>query len=111
MVRQSSDMFAVTDANVATLLRIIRDRAGEQLSVVELLRHVPVGSHTMRRAFRKHIGRTMQSEIRRVRVERAKSLLYTTDLTMPDIAERSSKMFRRETGTTPGAFRRTFRVT
>jgi LacI family transcriptional regulator len=119
VVRRSSDMFAVEDRNVATALRVIRDHATEHLDVPELLHHVPVGRHALQRAFRKHIGRTIIGEIRRVRVERAKSLLCTTDLTMPDIADRSgfasaaklSEMFRRETGTTPGAFRRTFRVT
>jgi transcriptional regulator GlxA family with amidase domain len=53
-----------------------------------------------------------------VRVERAKSILATTDLSMPEVAMRSgfcsaprfSDMFRRETGTTPGSYRRTFRT-
>ncbi len=118
VARRSSDMLAVKDLNVAAALRIIRDHATEPLSVTDILRRVPIGRHALQRAFRKHVGRTMLDEIHRVRVERAKSLLATTDLSMPDVAVRSgfssapnlSVMFRRETGTTPGSYRRAFRT-
>jgi len=116
VARRSSDMLAVEDKNVADALRIIREGATEPLNVSDILKRVPVGRHALQRAFRKHVGRTMLDEVRRVRVERAKSLLVTTDLSMPEVAVRSgfssapklSEMFRRETGTTPGKYRRVF---
>jgi LacI family transcriptional regulator len=79
---------------------------------------VPIGRHALQRAFRKHVGRTILDELRRVRVERAKSLLVTTDLSMPQVAARSgfssapklSEMFHREAGITPTSYRREFRI-
>jgi LacI family transcriptional regulator len=116
--RRSSDMLAVADENVADALRFIRDHATQPLNVRDILKHIPVGRHTLQRAFRKHVGRTMLDEVHRVRIERAKSLLATTDLPIPDVAMRCgfsgapklSSLFRRETGTTPGKYRRAFRT-
>lgn len=116
--RRSSDMLAVADENVADALRFIRDRAAGPLSVRDILRRVPVGRHTLQRAFRKHVGRTMLEEVHRVRIERAKSLLVNTDLSIPELALRCgfsgapklNNLFRRETGTTPGRYRRAFRT-
>jgi LacI family transcriptional regulator len=110
-------MLAVSDQNVADALRVIRNHAIEPLSISDILRRVPVGRHALQRAFRKHVGRTMLDEIHRVRVERAKSILATTDLAMPQVAQASgftssarlAKVFHRETGTTPGSYRRAFR--
>jgi LacI family transcriptional regulator len=117
VVRRSSDMLAVSDQNVSDALRVIRNRATEAISISDILRQVPIGRHALQRAFRRHVGRTMLDEIHRVRVERAKSVLATTDLGMPEVAlssgfasaARLAKVFRRETGTTPGDYRRAFR--
>ncbi len=116
--RRSSDMLAVSDENVADALRFIRDNATKSLGVKDILKHVPVGRHTLQRAFRKHVGRTMLDEVHRVRIERAKSLLVTTDLSIPEVALRCgfsgapklTNLFRRETATTPGKYRRAFRT-
>jgi AraC family transcriptional activator of pobA len=60
-------------------------------------------------------GRTPSHHIREARVREAKRLLASTDLTVRQIADRAGfadpayfcRFFRRETGLSPGAFRRT----
>jgi LacI family transcriptional regulator len=60
------------------------------------------------------LDRTVQEEIRRARVERAKGLLQSTRASLPDIAKQSgfstaallSVAFKRETGMPPGSYRR-----
>jgi LacI family transcriptional regulator len=75
---------------------------------------VPVSRSQLERRFRKYLNRSPQSEIRNVQVKRAKELLATTDLSLPQIAvltgfehpEYLSVVFKRETGQTPGSYRR-----
>jgi LacI family transcriptional regulator len=118
VVRHSSEFLAVNDENVAAALRIIRQRAAEPFSISDILKRVPIGRHALQRAFLKQVGHTMREELRRVRVERAKVLLASTDLALPAVAAQSglssgprlSELFRREIGTTPARYRRTFRI-
>ncbi|MFM9195332.1 MAG: helix-turn-helix domain-containing protein, partial [Planctomycetia bacterium] len=59
------------------------------------------------------IGRTPGEEIVRVRLNRVKTLLTETDLTLAEIADRCgmehpqymAESFKKQFGTTPGAFR------
>jgi LacI family transcriptional regulator len=114
VTRQSSDMLALGDPDVAAALRVIHARGHHPLSVDDVLREVPVSRRSLERRFRKLLHRGLWEEIRRVRVERAKALLTESDLPMQDVAERSgftdgkhlSVAFRQETGLTPTTFRR-----
>jgi LacI family transcriptional regulator len=117
VARQSSDALAITDPDVAAALRHLRGHAAGPLRVADILRAVPVSRRALERRFRAALGRGLAEEIRRVRVERAKDLLVATDLTMAEVAEQAgfasqqqlSRVFLRETGATPTAFRRQVR--
>jgi transcriptional regulator GlxA family with amidase domain len=71
----------------------------------------------LERGFRACLGRTVLHEIRRARVDAAKHLLATTVRSLPAVADQSgfttaammSETFRRETGLTPGDYRRRVR--
>ena len=71
----------------------------------------------MKRRFRAALGRTVQEEVRRARVETAKALLRSTDAALPEIARRSgftspallSVACQREIGMPPGAYRRSMK--
>lgn len=89
VVRQSSDIVAVEDRDVAQALRFIREHAGEAISVEDVLTEVPVSRRKLERDFQRVIHRTIFEEIRRHRVEKAMRLLATTDLPMPAIAKQS----------------------
>jgi LacI family transcriptional regulator len=112
-VRQSSDVFAVSDAVVASALRFIRERACEGATVQHLVDHLSVSRSWLERNFRKLLNRSPQAEIRTVQVKRCKELLRTTTLSLEKIAplagfehpEYMSVVFKRETGHTPGQYR------
>jgi LacI family transcriptional regulator len=116
VARRSSDMRAVDDPDVAAVLDFLRRHAAGPLTMADLYRAVPVARHRAERGFRRLLGRSITDELRRMRVESAKRLLESTNLSMPEVAIRSgfanaSKLaihFRRETGGTPTEYRRSF---
>ncbi len=120
VTRQSSDLLAIPDADIAAAVRFIREHACEGVTVAEVLRSVPLSRSLLERRFRKHIGRSPQMEIRSVQLKRARQLLAETDLPLKKIAaltgfkhpEYFSVVFKRQTGPTPGQYRSvTSRVT
>jgi LacI family transcriptional regulator len=118
IARGSSDLLSIADADVAAALRFIRAHAHEPIQVKDVLRDVPVSRRTLERRVRATLGRGVWDEIRRVHLERGKSLLATTSMPMSEIARHSgfsdqrqlSVAFRQEIGMTPTAYRRQFRA-
>lgn len=117
VARQSTDTLAVEDEVVASVMRLIHERATDGLTVGEIVRKAKISRRQIERRFREQLGGTPSEEIRRVRVERAKQLLAETDLDMPYIAaaagfhepRRLSVVFRDQTGQSPTEFRRALR--
>lgn len=109
MVRQSSSLQAVPDADVAAAVRFIHDHAHEPLQVNDVLRTVAMARRALERRFRKWLQRSILDEIRRAHVERAQRLLISTDLPISQIAIQSglqssrylSVAFRQVNGLTP----------
>jgi LacI family transcriptional regulator len=117
VARQSSDILAIADPEVAAAVRMIRQSGPAPLQVEDVVRAASVCRRTLELRFRQSLGRGIFEEIQRVRVDRAASLLAGTDMPISVLAEQagfSSGMhlmlaFRRETGMTPTAYRRQFR--
>lgn len=109
--RQSSDVLAIDDPQIAAAVRFIRESACRGISVNEVLAAVPQSRTMLERKF---LGRSPQAEIRHVQIKRAKQLLAETELKLERIAELTgfqhpeylSVVFKREVGQTPGEFRR-----
>jgi len=118
VTRRSSDILAIEDPEVAMAVRFVADHAAEPITVEDILEELSVSRRSLERRFRKVLGRSPSAEIRRVHVERAKTLLKQTDLPMPKVsgasgfidAARLSKAFRRELGTTPTEYRNKSRI-
>ncbi len=116
--RQSTDIMAIDDADLAAALRFIRLHAAEPIAMPDLLRHIPVSRRSLERRFRLILGRTFLEELQRVRIEMAQQLLASTNLPMPLIAQRCglgtgkqlSTLFRTITGETPRSFRQRSRT-
>ncbi|OAI39489.1 XylR family transcriptional regulator [Planctomycetaceae bacterium SCGC AG-212-D15] len=112
--RQSTDVLAIDDPHVAAAVRFIREHACSGATVGDVLTHVPLSRTILERRFRKYLGRSPQAEIRSVQLKRVKQLLAETDLRLERIAELAgyehpeylSVVFKRETGETPGEYRR-----
>ena len=117
VTRRSTDVLAIADADVAAAVEFIRRNAGRPIGVGDVLAAVPVGRRSLERRFADALGHGPAAELRRCRVELAKRLLAETDLPLPRVArdaglgsrEYFSALFRRETGRTPAAYRRSSR--
>jgi LacI family transcriptional regulator len=115
--RQSTDVLAIADPYVAKALHFIRRNALEGIHVGSVLREVPLSRRALEHRFRKLLGRTPKAEIQRLRIERVKTLLSSTDLPIRRISDQLgfhqpsylSSLFRKATGQSPAAFRRTSR--
>ena len=111
--RQSSDVVALSDAGIAKAVRFIRDHACEGITVDDVLSAVPMSRTVFEKRFRKLLHRTPHEQISQVRIERAKQLLSTTELSVAAVAERAgfehvayfSVAFKRLVGETPAGFR------
>lgn len=116
--RRSTATYAFIDQDVSQALRFIHDTAQGPIDVSDVLRHVAISRRALEQRFRKLVGRTPAAEIRRVRLERVKELLRTTDWPMPKIAraagfsgaEVMNQIFRRELRRTPTDYRRSSRA-
>lgn len=114
ITRHSSDILAVDEPHIAKALARIRAEACDGMTVVDLVRDLPMSRRGFEMAFQRCIGITPGREIRRVRIERAKLLLADTALPLPDVAARCGfktashfgEAFLRETGHSPGRYRR-----
>ncbi|MDB5326066.1 MAG: transcriptional regulator [Phycisphaerales bacterium] len=112
--RQSTDLLAIEDIEVAKAVRYIRDNASHGIRVQDVLGQVAVSRRALEMRFRNVVGRPPHEEIRRVQLQRVKDLLVTTDYKLERVAELCgfstaqylAGLFHRETGMTPGTFRR-----
>jgi len=114
VARQSTDVVAVADADVAVALHYIRQHACDGLTVDGLLRHVSLSRRTLERRFARLLGRSPGDEIARVQLGHVKHLLSMTDYPLAQIAHMSGfryvesmcVLFKKTTGQTPGHYRR-----
>lgn len=117
VTRQSTDVLATADRQVAAALRFIREHACTGIGAAEVVAAVPVSRSVLQRRFRRELGRSIQEEIIATRVKRARLLLAETDLTLAEVAERCGfrhqeylgAVFKARTGQTPAQYRRRFR--
>jgi LacI family transcriptional regulator len=104
--RQSSDILAVNDAEVASAIRFIKENAKDKILVEDVVKTTRISRRTLEQRFRKTIHRSIYDEIRQVRVEWISKLLIETDLSISQIAsffdftdvEHISRYFRQEKG-------------
>jgi LacI family transcriptional regulator len=92
----------------------LREHACQGIKVADVPGEVRCSRSVLERRFREHLGHSPQEELRAIQLRRVKELLAETDWTLPRIAEAAgfehpeylSVFFKRETGQTPGQFRR-----
>ncbi|HXG62980.1 MAG TPA: DNA-binding transcriptional regulator [Planctomycetota bacterium] len=112
--RHSTDVLALEDREIAAAVRFIREHACDGATVADLLKAVPLSRRVLESRYRKATGRTPHQDLLRIRIERVQQLLVETDHSLERIAslagfnhpEYMSVAFKRETGMTPGRYRR-----
>ncbi len=113
VVRESTDFFAVDDPVVAAALAFIAANCHRRIGPVDVAAAVGAGTRTLQNYFRAAIQRPVATEIRRVRVERAKRELAVGDRPLAAVAravgfgtvQRLYEVFLREVGISPGRYR------
>lgn len=97
----------------------IADHPDADLSVAALAECAAMSPRTFARTFRAEVGTTPAVYVERVRVEHARRLLETTDISASEVAHRSGfgtvetmrRAFARRLGVAPGDYRERFRIT
>lgn len=114
VTRQSTDILAIEDREVAEAVRFIRQHAKESVQVSDVVQWVALSRRSLERRFFKALGRSIYDEIKRVRVEQICRILLETNLTVRQIAlelhypcgEHISRFFRQEMGMSPLDYRK-----
>jgi LacI family transcriptional regulator len=114
VTRQSTDILAMADKNVAAAVSYIREHACHGITVDEVLKQTFASRSQLEKKFRKYIGRSPQAEIRRVQVAKIRQLLFETDFPLKKIADLTGfehieymcVVFKRLVGDSPGNYRK-----
>jgi LacI family transcriptional regulator len=104
--RQSTDILAVNDSDVAAALRFIKENAKEKILVSDVVNATRISRRTLEQRFRETIHRSIYDQIRHVRVDMIANLLIETDLPVSHISslfnftdtEHISRYFKKEKG-------------
>lgn len=112
--RLSTQVLATPDREVAQASRFIREHACEGIKVADVVKHVSISRRQLERRFRSELNHSIHEEITATQISRVKQLLIETSLTLEQLAplagydykELLSNVFKRETGETPGEYRR-----
>lgn len=104
---------APDDERVAEAVTLLARHPAGALDTTALARRVGIGASQLRRLFAAHYGISPGAWLMRLRLERARDLLATTDLAVGAVAQACgyedpfwfSRAFRRDVGTSPQAWR------
>jgi LacI family transcriptional regulator len=113
VARESTNFYAADDPLVAEAQALIAQQCHTHLEVTDVAKQLCVSPKTLQLHFAAALRRSVAQEIRRVRIEKVKRELSTSDLSIHEIAKRAgfpsntrlSEVFKREVGMTPSEFR------
>lgn len=86
VLRESTNFLAVSDPHVLIVLRNIWDNYAEPMCVENLVASVPISRSSLYKLFIQQVGRPIARELMRVRLDHAKRLLTTTEMSVGKIA-------------------------
>jgi LacI family transcriptional regulator len=116
--RRSTDIKVFDGPEVSAALSFIHRNRSRDFTVDDIANALGISRRNLEVKFRKSVGRTILTEIQRIRLDHVKRMLRETDLTIPRIAEASgfnsasylTQVFRKDFGVTPVKYRAKFRV-
>ena len=114
VVRRSTDRLAIDDVEVVKAIRFIRDHTPQNIQVLDVVEATTLSRRTLHNRFKAHVGHSIRKEINRQRADYIARLLTDTSQSISRIAWKLGyaddahlvRFFQRETGQTPGAYRR-----
>ncbi len=113
VARRSTGPASLGDPIIEQALRQIHDEACDGLRVESVCEALRVSRSWLEKRFRELLQTTPAAEVRRVRLDRARQLLRSTDLSLAEVAHASGyshasylhKVLMRAEGSSPSAFR------
>ncbi|MBN2211988.1 MAG: DNA-binding transcriptional regulator [Sedimentisphaerales bacterium] len=116
VVRRSTDIFAIEDSIVSKALHYMRQHVRQPIQVSDVVSAVGLSRRALEQRFQRAIGRSVLSEIRRLRVELIAQLLVETNSTVTQIAQslnftsekHIARAFRQEKGISPLMYRKKY---
>jgi LacI family transcriptional regulator len=114
VLRRSTDIPAVDNPAIARAIRYIWDHFEEPINVETVIKQTGMSRSAVYSEFDEAIGSSIAKEITRCRINKAKHLLATTDLSINEITPACGfsgvvsfcRAFNRETGMTASAYRK-----
>lgn len=110
--RESTDLLAIDDEELARALRFIRSNADQGITVADVVRASHISRRGLEKRFRDLLQRTPAEEIRQVRFEMVQRLLLDTNKTLATIVDETgfssgaslSQLYRSTLAKRPAAF-------
>jgi len=114
VIRQSTDTLAISDSDVSSAIRFIREHFNEPITVLDVVNSTTISRRSLENRFRQYLGLSINAEIRRVRIDHVAMMLTETNLTISQIAadiqytdvEHLARYFRQEKGISPLEYRK-----
>ncbi len=114
VTRESTDVLAIEDRELADAIRKIRKHACDGLRLKDFVRMTSLSRRMLERRVRGVLGRSPKEEITRIQLEVAKNLLVNTNLPVVAVAEKCgfgqpkyfSQVFHAKVGIAPMLYRR-----
>lgn len=112
--RQSTNIVMLHEETVSLALRFIQTHYQDPIQVQDVADNVGVSRRVLEKKFKKHLGRSILSEINRLRFDYIARLLLETNMTITEIAakvkfsspEHISRQFKNEKGFSPSEYRK-----
>ncbi len=116
--RQSTDITAIDDTDVAQALNFIRNNVHQNLQVNDVVNSACLSRRNLELKFRRTIGRSIHFEIRRMRAESISRMLLETNLPIYQIAlefgfndpVNIARFFRKEMGLSLHEYRKQYKL-
>ncbi len=116
IARQSTDILAGSDPDVASALQYIREHVHESIGVPDVVEATSMSRRGLEYRFKKVLSRSINNVIRGLRVEQVSKMLIETNLSISQIAyklgftdaEHISRYFRSEKDMSPSEFRKKY---
>jgi LacI family transcriptional regulator len=113
VTRQSTDILAVEDQDIASALRFIRHNRNRPIHVNDVVNATTSSRRNLEKKFRHSLNRSILDEIRHARINHMARLLTETDMTITQIAlsmgfpdsKHIAELFQKKMGLTPSAYR------
>ena len=114
VVRGSSDSQAIEDPIVAAGVHYIHQRLSEPITNEDIARAAGVSRTLFQQRFKHEMGVPIRAFLVNSRLDRARMLIASSDLTLADIAQRCGfkhqeylgDVFKKKYGQTPGQYRK-----